>query len=72
MRFKIVAVDEPERALDPGVPGALALFDLANIYTVSAVLTADLAVQRGSGFEVLGRITGAELRGCNFLMPGAA
>ena len=48
--------------------GVLAVVDLANCYTVSALLTEDRAVQRDAGFEVLGRLSQAELRGCNFLL----
>lgn len=61
------------RVLDPdtlreqpaGVTGVLAHHDLANLHSVSAVLTEDLGVARADGFELLGRATGAELRGCS-------
>jgi hypothetical protein len=46
----------------------LAVLDLANIDSVAAILTEDRAVARDGGFEVLGRLTGAELRGCKFLL----
>ncbi|MEX1055369.1 MAG: hypothetical protein WED81_05035 [Rhodothermales bacterium] len=68
MKFRIFDSDDPVREVEPGEPGALALFDLANVYTVSAILTQDRAVRRESGFEVLGRLSTAELRGCNFLL----
>lgn len=68
MRAWIVDPDAPFDELAPGSPGALAVLDLANIYSAAAVLTQDRAVRRGDGFEVLGRLTGAELRGCNFLL----
>jgi acyl-CoA synthetase (AMP-forming)/AMP-acid ligase II len=51
--------------LRPGEPGLLCHFDLANAWTVSAVLTEDLGVAAGRGFRVLGRARGAELRGCS-------
>jgi hypothetical protein len=55
---------------DEGETGLLRVFDLANIASVMAVQTEDLAVRRGDGFELLGRAASAEPRGCS-LMPGA-
>lgn len=69
VRFSIRDLEDPTRELPGGTPGALALLDLANLYSASAVLTQDRAVGHGDGFEILGRLSGAELRGCNFLMP---
>jgi len=51
--------------VDPGRPGRVAVFDLANVGSVLAVQTADLARAAGDGFEVLGREPGAEARGCS-------
>ncbi len=68
MRFEIMNPEEPLKKQDEGKPGTLAVIDLANLYSVSAILTQDRAIARGSGFEVLGRLNGAELRGCNFLL----
>lgn len=68
MHVQVVDPDDPTRRLPKGKPGALAVFDLANVYSVSAVLTQDRAIRRGGGFEVLGRLSHAELRGCNFLL----
>lgn len=68
MRFRIVDPERPSREVPDGTPGALALFDLGNVYTASALLTEDRAVRVGDGFRVLGRLSGAELRGCNFLI----
>jgi hypothetical protein len=50
-----------------GETGLLRVFDLANIGSVMAVQTEDLAVRRGDGFELLGRAAslnraGARLR----------
>jgi hypothetical protein len=67
MSFEIVDPADPDRGLEPGRPGLLALTDLANLHTASNLLTEDLAVSDGSRFSVLGRATGAPLRGCNFL-----
>ena len=51
-----------------GETGLLRVFDLANIGSVMAVQTEDLAVRRGDGFELLGRAASSEPRGCS-LMP---
>lgn len=67
VRFKVVDRERPEREVDHGRSGLLAVFDLANCHSVSPILTADLVRARDSGFEVLGRVNDAELRGCNFL-----
>jgi hypothetical protein len=51
--------------VSPGSPGLLCHFDLANAGTAMAVLTEDLGKAVDEGFEVLGRVKGAELRGCS-------
>jgi hypothetical protein len=43
----------------------LRLFDLANLGSVLAIQTQDLAVRRGMGFELLGRDPHAIPRGCS-------
>ncbi len=48
-----------------GETGLLRIYDLANLASVLAVQTEDLAVRRGSGFELLGRAVQAEPRGCS-------
>ncbi|MGA2751201.1 MAG: long-chain fatty acid--CoA ligase [Verrucomicrobiota bacterium] len=53
-----------------GETGLLRVFDLANIWSVMALQTEDLAVRRVDGFELVGRTTGAQPRGCS-LLPGA-
>ena len=61
------------RVLDPrtleeaatGDTGLLALFDLANLGSVLHLLTEDLARMEDDGFRLLGRASGAELRGCS-------
>ena len=64
------------RVLDPntlstlpmGDPGLLCHYDLANAGSVMAVLTEDLGVAVDDGFCVLGRVHGAEPRGCSLAM----
>ena len=55
-------------ALPTGKPGLLCHYDLANAGSVMAVLTEDLGVAVGDGFRVLGRVQGAEPRGCSLAM----
>ena len=68
MSFEIIDPEDGRTPLPDGTPGALALFDLANCHTVSAILTQDKAVGESEGFRILGRLSEAELRGCNFLV----
>ena len=68
MRVEVVDPEDPERRLLDGMQGLLAMTDLANLHTVSSLLTEDLGIKRGHGFEVLGRLSGSDLRGCNFLL----
>jgi hypothetical protein len=64
------------RVLDPvslepvveGETGLLCHFDLANLDSVSAVLTEDLGIASEGGLRVLGRAAGAEPRGCSIAM----
>jgi hypothetical protein len=48
-----------------GDAGVLRLFDLANVGSVLAIQTADIAVRRREGFELLGRDPAAIPRGCS-------
>jgi len=50
-----------------GQTGLIRVFDLANVWSVMAVQTEDLAIRRGSGFELLGRAAEAEPRGCSLM-----
>jgi len=64
-----VQVVSPEtgREVEEGETGLLRVFDLANVYSVQAVQTEDLAVRRADGFELLGRAALAEPRGCSLM-----
>lgn len=65
-RFQLVS---PETTLDvaEGETGLVRVFDLANAWSVMALQTEDLAIRRGSGFELLGRAVAAEPRGCSLM-----
>lgn len=51
-----------------GEPGLLCHFDLANAGSAMAILTEDLGRIVDGGLELLGRATGAELRGCSLTL----
>ncbi|RME92718.1 MAG: long-chain fatty acid--CoA ligase [Verrucomicrobia bacterium] len=65
-----VASPETGRPAKPGEVGLLRVFDLANVWSVSAIETGDLARAWEGGFELLGRTPGDTPRGCS-LMPRA-
>lgn len=48
-----------------GEQGVVRLFDLANADSVLAIQTRDLAIRRGTGFELIGRDPAALPRGCS-------
>jgi len=64
------------RVLDPGTlhdvaagePGILCHVDLANAGTAVSVLTEDIGRMTQDGLELLGRVTGAEARGCSLAL----
>lgn len=60
-----VVSPETGREVGDGETGLLRVFDLANVYSVLAVQTEDLAIRRGGGFELIGRAELAEPRGCS-------
>jgi hypothetical protein len=55
-----------------GQPGLLCHHDLANLYSVSSILTEDLGRLRAGGLQLLGRTPEAEPRGCSLAMEGLA
>lgn len=60
-------VIDPETGLEAaeGERGILRLFDPANLGSVLAIQTQDMAIRRGTGFELLGRDPAAIPRGCS-------
>jgi hypothetical protein len=65
-RARVVS-PESGKEVRHGERGLLRVFDLANIASVMAIQTEDLAVRCGDGFELLGRAAFAESRGCSLL-----
>jgi hypothetical protein len=68
-----VRVTSPEtgREAAEGETGLLRVFDLANVFSVMAVQTEDMAIRRGDGFEWIGRAEQAEPRGCSLMAQSA-
>jgi hypothetical protein len=61
--FDVWAADE-----NPGKTGAINIIDLANEDSIAFIATDDLGRFTGDGgFEVLGRIDNADIRGCSLL-----
>lgn len=65
-RVEIVDPMTLEILNEPGATGLIRWYDLANFDSVVAVQTSDLGAQEmESGFRLLGRAKGAQLRGCS-------
>jgi hypothetical protein len=50
--------------VDDGEPGLLTFFDLANVGSVSAVMTEDVGIVEGKRVRVIGRSEMGSARGC--------
>jgi hypothetical protein len=66
-RVRLISPETGEES-SIGQPGLVRIHDLVNVASVQALQTEDLGIVRGGGFELLGRATAAEARGCS-LMP---
>ena len=65
-RVQIIS-PEAGQAVAEGETGLLRIFDLANVFSVLAIQTEDLAIRRGDGFELIGRAAQSEPRGCSLM-----
>jgi hypothetical protein len=63
-RMQIFSPETGSEAAE-GEPGLIRIFDLANVYSTMALQTEDLGTRYGDEFELLGRATLAEPRGCS-------
>jgi hypothetical protein len=61
----VVVSPETGRGAAPGDPGLLRVYDLANAFSVLAIETGDLAVQKPAGVSLIGRSPLIEPRGCS-------
>jgi hypothetical protein len=65
-RVQIIS-PETGREVNEGETGLIRIFDLANVFSVMAIQTEDLGVRRGDRFELIGRASLAEPRGCSLM-----
>src|SRR5262249_23981444 len=65
-RVQIIS-PETGREVNEGETGLIRVFDLANVFSVMAIQTEDLGIRRGNGFELVGRASVAEARGCSLM-----
>jgi hypothetical protein len=61
----LVISPETGREVADGETGTVRLIDLANLGSVIAIQTQDLAIRRGHGFQLIGRDPAAIPRGCS-------
>jgi hypothetical protein len=66
VRVQIISPETGREAAD-GETGLIRVFDLANVFSVMAIQAEDLGIRRGGGFELIGRATLAEPRGCSLM-----
>ncbi len=66
-RVQIIS-PETNAEVAEGETGLVRIYDLANVRSVMAIQTEDLAIRRSSGFELLGRAAIAEPRGCSLMI----
>jgi hypothetical protein len=65
-RVQIIS-PETNKEVAIGETGLVRIVDLANVYSVMAIQTEDLAIRRENGFELIGRASEAEPRGCSLM-----
>lgn len=69
VRVTIRNPENPFERCETGAEGKIGIIDLANVYSCPFILTDDRGVMDESGrFQVLGRWSNADPRGCNFLI----
>jgi hypothetical protein len=66
VRVQIISPETGNEVAD-GETGLIRVFDLASVFSVMAIQTEDLGTRRGDGFELIGRATLAEPRGCSLM-----
>lgn len=66
-RARIISPETGRETAD-GETGLVRVVDLANVRSVLALQTEDLAVRCGGGFELAGRAAGTAARGCSLLL----
>jgi hypothetical protein len=64
VRVQIISPENGQE-VNEGETGLIRVCDLANVFSVMAVQTEDLGIRREDGFELVGRASLAEARGCS-------
>ena len=69
MRVIVRDINDPFTHLEAGRRGAIDIIDLGNIYSSSFIATEDVGIAYADNtFRIEGRITDADIRGCNLLV----
>ena len=69
MRVMVRDINDPFTHLEAGRRGAIDIIDLGNIYSCSFIATEDVGIAYADNtFRIEGRITDADIRGCNLLV----
>ena len=69
MRVIVRDINDPFTHLEAGRRGAIDIIDLGNIYSCSFIATEDVGIAYADNtFRIEGRITDADIRGCNLLV----
>jgi hypothetical protein len=68
MQVTITDPANPTHILPHGEPGRINIIDLANVHSCAFIATDDYGLQHPDlSFEIIGRLEGSELRGCNLM-----
>jgi len=67
-RYTIIS-PETKLPVKKGESGILRIYDLANVYSLMAIQTDDIAIECGNGFILEGRAGQLEPRGCSLMLP---
>jgi hypothetical protein len=68
MRIHIRQLHDPFSMAEDGKSGGINIIDLANMHSCAFIETEDIGLRKPSGgFEVLGRIDNADVRGCSLM-----
>ncbi|MDR2650759.1 MAG: acyltransferase [Prevotellaceae bacterium] len=69
MKILVRDIHNPFKIFDKNASGAINIIDLANRNSCSFIATHDLGkINDNSSFEILGRLTASDIRGCNLLV----
>lgn len=68
MKILVRDKNDPFSYVSDGKSGGINVIDLVNIYSCSFIQSQDLGRRNGDSFEVLGRMTNTEWRGCNLML----